>query len=141
MSSGLQEAFNDLQWCLEPIDGENVCDCFETQQNIYLHTSSQVYRIWIPSGRPFDGITDGTQVTFVDRGPPPPNLRSPVNTYPLPDRASLQLHALCCRVAHLMGSDESDDGILDDYEEVRELAKDGSSSVLLAAALAHITVR
>ena len=47
---------------------------------------------------------------------------------PLPSPRHLQIHAACCRIAHLSGGAESLDKIYSDDEERGVLATDGSSA-------------
>lgn len=54
---------------------------------------------------------------------------------PLPNPIYLSTHAACCRVAHLSGAGKYIEKILEDLEDIRVLAKDGSSACLLSFAL------
>jgi len=59
---------------------------------------------------------------------------------PLPSPDYLRLHAAAARVAHLSGAGEYIDKMLRDMEETRVLSTDGSSALLLTAALEGISV-
>ncbi|KAH9074785.1 hypothetical protein EDB83DRAFT_2218819, partial [Lactarius deliciosus] len=54
---------------------------------------------------------------------------------PLPDPAYLEIHAACCRVAHLSGAGEYMDEVLEGLEDTRVLSEDGSSAHLLSFVL------
>ncbi|KAH9167344.1 hypothetical protein EDB89DRAFT_1856482 [Lactarius sanguifluus] len=54
---------------------------------------------------------------------------------PLLDPAYLEIHAACCRVAHLSGAGEYMDEVLEDLEDTRVLSEDGSSAHLLSFVL------
>ncbi|KAF8329518.1 uncharacterized protein EI90DRAFT_3062873 [Cantharellus anzutake] len=56
-------------------------------------------------------------------------------THPRPDRRYLQVHALCCRVAHLSGATEYLDKFYKKFERMEVLATDGSSADFLIQAL------
>lgn len=58
---------------------------------------------------------------------------------PLPSPAYLELHAACCRVAHLSGAAEYIESIWSDMEDTQVLAADGSSATLIKA-LSQISV-
>ena len=59
---------------------------------------------------------------------------------PLPSPDYLRLHAAAARVAHLSGAGEYINKILRDMEKTRVLSNDGSSALLLTAALEGISV-
>ncbi|KAH9002540.1 hypothetical protein EDB86DRAFT_2847233 [Lactarius hatsudake] len=50
---------------------------------------------------------------------------------PLPNPDYLEIHAACCRVAHLSGAGEYMDKVLEDLEDTRVLSEDGSSARIL----------
>ncbi|KAH9175894.1 hypothetical protein EDB89DRAFT_235099 [Lactarius sanguifluus] len=54
---------------------------------------------------------------------------------PLPNPDYLEIHAACCRVAHLSGAGEYMDKVLDDLEDARVLSEDGSTAHMLSFAL------
>ena len=54
---------------------------------------------------------------------------------PVPSRAYLELHAACCRVAHLSGAGEHIDTILREMEDIQVLSQDGTSAEALQYAL------
>jgi len=54
---------------------------------------------------------------------------------PLPSHVYLEIHAACCRVAHLSGAGEYIDKLLEDLEDTRVLSEDGSSAQLLTFVL------
>ena len=54
---------------------------------------------------------------------------------PVPSRAYLELHAACCRVAHLSGASKCIDRILRDMEDIQVLSQDGTSAEALQYAL------
>ncbi|KAF8266448.1 hypothetical protein EI94DRAFT_1830627 [Lactarius quietus] len=58
---------------------------------------------------------------------------------PLPSPELLALHATCAQVAHLSGASEYIDRILEDMEETRVLAHDGTSSEVLHYALTTLS--
>ncbi|KAF8576387.1 hypothetical protein K439DRAFT_664045 [Ramaria rubella] len=75
-------------------------------------------------------VPDGTLVTF----------RSAIQDAPLPDPRYIAIHAACAKVLHASGAAEVVDQYLKDYEEVKVLAEDGSSSQFLDTALRMISV-
>ena len=81
-------------------------------------------------------VMNGDLIALVDRSPPQLQGR-----YPLPSCDYLKLHAVCCHVAHLSGADSYLDELREEMQEVRTLAEDGSSTELLASALARVAVR
>ena len=54
---------------------------------------------------------------------------------PVPSPWYLDLHAACCRVAHLSGAGQCIDDILRDMEDTQVLSQDGSSAEVLKYAL------
>ncbi|KAI0079163.1 hypothetical protein K474DRAFT_1592591 [Panus rudis PR-1116 ss-1] len=60
--------------------------------------------------------------------------------YPLPSPRYLQIHAHCCRIAHLSGGAQYLDSRLRDIEETHVLSTDGSSSDVLDYALNRVIV-
>ncbi|KAH9024600.1 hypothetical protein EDB84DRAFT_1273838 [Lactarius hengduanensis] len=54
---------------------------------------------------------------------------------PLPNPDYLEIHAACCRVAHLSGAGEYIDKVLEDLEDSRVLSQDGSSARILSFVL------
>ncbi|KAH9080585.1 hypothetical protein EDB83DRAFT_2284635 [Lactarius deliciosus] len=54
---------------------------------------------------------------------------------PLPNPDYLEIHAACCRVAHLSGAGEYMDKVLEDLEDTRVLSEDGSSAHILSFVL------
>ncbi|KAH9175942.1 hypothetical protein EDB89DRAFT_1847074 [Lactarius sanguifluus] len=54
---------------------------------------------------------------------------------PLPNPDYLEIHAACCRVAHLSGAGEYMDKVLEDLEDTRVLSEDGSTAHMLSFAL------
>ncbi|KAH9026393.1 hypothetical protein EDB85DRAFT_1851218, partial [Lactarius pseudohatsudake] len=54
---------------------------------------------------------------------------------PLPNPDYLEIHAACCRVAHLSGAGEYMDKVLEDLEDTHVLSEDGSSAHMLSFAL------
>ncbi|KAH9013272.1 hypothetical protein EDB85DRAFT_1877121 [Lactarius pseudohatsudake] len=54
---------------------------------------------------------------------------------PLPNPEYLEIHAACCRVAHLSGAGEYMDKVLEDLEDTRVLSQDGSSARILSFVL------
>ncbi|KAH9031324.1 hypothetical protein EDB85DRAFT_2089767 [Lactarius pseudohatsudake] len=54
---------------------------------------------------------------------------------PLPNPDYLEIHAACCRVAHLSGAGEYMDKVLEDLEDSRVLSQDGSSARILSFVL------
>ncbi|KAH9175892.1 hypothetical protein EDB89DRAFT_1903406 [Lactarius sanguifluus] len=54
---------------------------------------------------------------------------------PLPNPDYLEIHAACCRVAHLSGAGEYMDKVLEDLEDTRVLSQDGSSGRILSFVL------
>jgi len=54
---------------------------------------------------------------------------------PVPSPWYLDLHAACCRVAHLSGAGECIDKILRDMEDIQVLSQDGASAEILHYAL------
>ena len=65
----------------------------------------------------------------------------PVNL-PVPSRELLDLHAACCKVAHLSGAGEYIDTVYHDADEIGVLSADGASgdmlSYMLSSASKHI---
>ena len=59
---------------------------------------------------------------------------------PLPNPGYLEIHAACCRVAHLSGPGEYIDKLLEDLENTRILSEDGSSTHLLSFVLQQETI-
>lgn len=53
---------------------------------------------------------------------------------PLPSPRYLEIHAACCRIAHLSGAAEYIDNLLRAVEELDVLAEDGGSADVLAYA-------
>ncbi|KAH9175893.1 hypothetical protein EDB89DRAFT_2066097 [Lactarius sanguifluus] len=54
---------------------------------------------------------------------------------PLPNPDYLEIHAACCRVAHLSGAGEYMDKVLEDLEDTHVLSEDGSTAHMLSFAL------
>ncbi len=54
---------------------------------------------------------------------------------PLPNPVYLEIHAACCRVAHLSGAGEYMDKLLEDLEGTSVLSEDGSSAHVLSFVL------
>jgi hypothetical protein len=54
---------------------------------------------------------------------------------PVPSPAYFEVHAACCRVAHLSGAGEHIDNILRDMEDTQVLSQDGTSAEVLQYAL------
>ncbi|KAH9004547.1 hypothetical protein EDB86DRAFT_3240513 [Lactarius hatsudake] len=62
-------------------------------------------------------------------------LTSADSRFPLPNPEYLEIHAACCRVAHLSGAGEYMDKVLEDLEDTRVLSEDGSTAHMLSFAL------
>ena len=58
----------------------------------------------------------------------------------VPSPHYLALHALCCEVTNLSGAGEYVDLVQEKLEDMKVLAKDGSSADLFSFALSSITV-
>ncbi|KAI0658312.1 hypothetical protein C8Q70DRAFT_917783 [Cubamyces menziesii] len=54
---------------------------------------------------------------------------------PLPNPRYLQIHAACCRIAHMSGAAEFLDSVYQEMEELRVLAEDGASADVLTVAI------
>ena len=54
---------------------------------------------------------------------------------PLPSPRYLHIHAACCRIAYLSGARRYLDKVLDNVDNLKTLAEDGSSADILAYAL------
>ena len=68
-----------------------------------------------------------------------PEFQRPAPAYlPLPDPRYLEIHAACCRVAHMSGAAEYFDRMTRGLEEIRVLAEDGGSSEVLSHALSRL---
>ena len=59
---------------------------------------------------------------------------------PLPNPRYLEIHAACCRVAHMSGAAEYFDRMIRDVEETRVLAEDGGSAEVLFHVLSNLQV-
>lgn len=62
-------------------------------------------------------------------------LTSERSDLPLPNPDYLEIHAACCRVAHLSGAGEYMDKVLEDLEDTHVLSQDGSSARILSFVL------
>ncbi|KAH9059012.1 hypothetical protein EDB87DRAFT_1563702 [Lactarius vividus] len=62
-------------------------------------------------------------------------LTSAFEDLPLPNPVYLEIHAACCRIAHLSGAGEYMDKVLEDLEDTSVLSEDGSSAHILLFAL------
>ncbi|KAH9008972.1 hypothetical protein EDB84DRAFT_1280840 [Lactarius hengduanensis] len=62
-------------------------------------------------------------------------LTSERSDLPLPNPDYLEIHAACCRVAHLSGAGEYMDKVLEDLEDTHVLSEDGSSARILSFVL------
>ena len=71
------------------------------------------------------------RMPHIDGAPMTVDFTSRYNNAPPPDPRLLALHAMCPRVAHRSGAAEYFDRVERDKEELKVLALDGSSSVLL----------
>ena len=58
----------------------------------------------------------------------------------LPSSRYLEIHAACCKVAHMSGAAEYLDRVMRDMEELPVLAEDGRSAGVLAHALSRLIV-
>ena len=57
---------------------------------------------------------------------------------PLPDARYLEIHAACCKVAHMSGAAEYLDAIIRDMETMSFLASDGGSAEVLIHAMSRL---
>ena len=70
-----------------------------------------------------------------------PEFQRPAPAYlPLPNPRYLEIHAACCRVAHMSGAAEYFDRMIRDVEETRVLAEDGGSAEVLFHVLSNLQV-
>ncbi|KAH9026394.1 hypothetical protein EDB85DRAFT_2149232 [Lactarius pseudohatsudake] len=79
--------------------------------------------------------TDTVLLTFCKAADCKITLTSEDPRLPLPNPDYLEIHAACCRVAHLSGAGEYMDKVLEDLEDTRVLSEDGSTAHMLSFAL------
>jgi len=75
------------------------------------------------------------QMYIYELGEDPIMFRTAHQDLQLPNPTYLQIHAACCRVAHLSGAGKYMDKILEDLEDMPVLSNDGSSADVLSYAL------
>ena len=68
-----------------------------------------------------------------------PGIQRPAPAYlPLPNPRYLEIHAVCCRVAHMSGAAKYLDMVVRSVEEIGVLAEDGGSADVLVHALSRL---
>ena len=124
----LHTLFNKLLLWLETDDVRHDATCDSCHDPVASQTLPHTYRLCAK----YDCLIKHlpSSITFTSQHPA-------FTTSDLPDRRYIQIHAACCRVAHMSGAAHHLDDIMDDLEkgQTKVLSADGSSSRILEFAL------
>ena len=94
---------------------------------VYLQDHPNQYKVKKAISNSFASVPIDTVITLSNH--------SDSELLRVPDPRYIQLHAACAKIAHASGAAEVIDHFLSDYDTVKTLSADGSSSELLAQAL------
>ncbi|KAJ8474973.1 hypothetical protein ONZ51_g6871 [Trametes cubensis] len=118
LSPRIHALFDKMLLWLETVDETN-------STHGTLSAQDNTYKVVLARGRTHDAINVREKVHFVSHHP----------DLPVPNPRYLQIHATCCRIAHMSGAADYLDLVLRDIEESKVLAEDGTSADTLTFAI------
>ena len=138
----VHDMMDNLDLWLEPVPHE-VCSCGHSGSRPYAHFCAQDENTYYVRTYPPEALRHITslnqRVRFAVRDIDLPGFARPLEEYlSLPDRRYLEIHAACCKVAHMSGAADYLDKVVRDMEMIGVLAEDGGSADVLAQAISRL---